>query len=211
MAFIPDSVIRSTKTVANVAAVVTTATKSILELLTPQNKNIFQILLYPQSPDPGETDPTSVATRVAFGILDTTVSTFFIQSLDIPMLGFEYVEYNERKGISNLVYPEEITVTFIENEVGVVRNYLDYWLSTIVQSDYGDSDGYTFKDNQNVSKKEALIMPMDGLAIPTIGWIKIRGMKYKGMENWSFAQNDGDPMIITATFSVDNVWIYNGI
>ena len=193
----------------NTIGILNKGTRTLLELLDPQNKNLFEILLYPKAVESNPTDIGSLAS----GALDSTITRLYIQNINFPFLGIEYETYNELKGTKGVTYPEDGTITFIENELGIVRNYLNRWLKEIIfpvkEKDATSGilrTNYVFTENQEGAKKNAIIMPLTGLGVPSTGWIKLEGLKYKSMENIEFSQGATDPMLITVTLSCDTVW-----
>jgi len=179
------------------------ATRYLLDLFDPQNRNLFEIILYPKVFS-AETLANSLTVAT-----DTVVARLHIQTITIPFLSLEYANYNEMKGVQTLIYPETVSITFIETELGVVRNYLNNWVKEIFfpSITLTAQESYVFMDNQEASKKNALIVPLMGIGIPNPGgFIKLTGLKFKSIDDLTFGHGEGDPMIITATFSVENVW-----
>lgn len=184
-------------------------TRTILEVFDAQNRNLFEILLYPKSV---EADPKDIL-NLGSAALDTIITRLHIQNLDIPFLGLSHESYNELKGVKDLEYPTSCSMTFIENEIGVVRNYLNHWLKEImfpvpeVDASSGvQRTSYVFTDNQEGAKKNAIIIPLMGIGAPSTGWIKLEGLKYEKMENITFDQGEAEPMRITCSFSLDSCW-----
>lgn len=175
-------------------------TKWLLQVLDPANKNLFEIIMF-----------MSTFTNLKMGlhsIMDFPIARIYVQSIDVPFMSFEYENYNEVKEIKDLKYPDEISITFVENEVGFVINYLNFWIQQIVQPDYlnGRPNAYYFKPDQNGVKKNGVIVPLMGLGLPLPGIITFKGLKPMGIENITFSHGDGDPLLITCKFSVDDVW-----
>lgn len=198
-----NGVIRTFKKVADVAAIpLNVAPKTILQLMDPQNKNNFEIIMYPEKPT------LSNALTIAS---DALVSKIYIRSLTIPFISLEYESYNEMKGVSNIVYPEEVLITFLEDETGIVRNHLDKWMKSIVFPNLAGG-GHLFADDQDKSKRTAIIVPMTGTAIPSAilfnGWIKMSGLKLKSIGDLSLGHEEQDIMLLEANFAVDSVWWY---
>lgn len=202
MSLLPDSVINGLKSLADKAGWANQGPRTIFELLDPQNKNVFQMVVYPS-------DLTNISfSQVGTILADNAISTLYVRSLNIPFIGFEYATHNQFKFMENILYPEEVAITFIEDEIGVVRKYLNSWFNEIVVPDPINYGSYRFRENQLASKKDAIILPQTGLGIPTIGkgWIKISGMKFKGISEITFGHEENEPLRIDAQFSVDKVW-----
>lgn len=171
--------------------------KALMELFDVQSKNIFEILLYPQNLS------LSIGS-VAGAALDTLMARFHIQSMTIPFVGIEYEKANEHKYVKDVIPPEECTLTFIENELGAVRNYMNSWVKSIMIPDL--KGGYFFNSDQLAPKKNALIIPQMSIGLPSTGWIEIQGLNYKSTADLEMGHSVADPMTLDVTFAVDNVW-----
>jgi hypothetical protein len=198
MSVFPDDVINATKTVADyTTGLINEGTKTLLQLLDPQNKNIFEMLIYPAS--------LSGLLSIGTAVLDTIVAKLHVQSITMNFPGIEYQTWNEEKVPTGVLYPEEISITFLENDLGIIRNYMDHWFEEILYVNPITGE-WVFRDNQVAAKKNAIIIPQMKVGLPSTAWIQITGMKYKVMEGITLSHADGDPMMLTVTFAVDNVW-----
>ena len=178
-----------------------TANKFLMELFDPQFKNIFEIILYPASITASLT--LEGLTGVGTAILDTTITRLHLQSITLAFKDLEYGDADITKFVKGLVRPTEVTLNLIENELGVVRNYLQYWLNEIIVED--PVFGYRFRDNQLASKKNAMIIPQMGTSLPSTAWVKLEGLKYKSQASQTFGHGETEPMIMEVTCSIDNV------
>jgi len=175
------------------------APKYGFELLDFQNKNQFLIFFYPSSLS------LSLSTAKTLS-MDNTITNLYIRSISIPFPSFEYEGLGAQKYISKLNYPEEVSITFIETELGIVKKYLASWFDDIVISDQKDpKKRFVFRDNQEMSKKDAMVMSQTRLGIPAPGWINLKGLKLKNIEDFNFDHDSGEFMTITASFSVEKV------
>jgi len=173
-----------------------------LETLDIQNKNIFELLMWPK-------DMISFKS-VAASAVDSIISRLYVTSITVPFVSFEYETYNEVKEIKDVVYPQQVTMILLDNEFAMTRTWINSWVkNSIITKPLFDPDGgYIFYDDQNGAKKNALLVPVGGLGIPnTGGWFKFEGLKPMSVDELTFAHNDGDPMLLTVQFSVDNVWM----
>jgi hypothetical protein len=202
MALLSPAITNRLKQVANVTGIQNEAVKDLLTVFDPQNKNLFEILLAPSN--------LSFSTA-GWAALDTTIMTLHCQSISAPLFSVKYDRFNHEQAAVDLDYPDNVTITFIENELSFVRLYLQKWMSETVNMRYysGIPGDYYFKDNQNAAKKTALVMPMTGMNIPSPCWLKLEGLRFASTEDWSFAQTDTDPMIISVTCAVDNVRLFS--
>lgn len=177
-------------------------TRYLLEVLDVQNKNLFELVLWP------EFSPTAnPVTTLAQGALDSAIARIYVQSITVPFLKFEYESYQEYKEIKDFVYPDTVSITFVENELGFVRNYIQNWFEMICRPDtQAGNNSYYFLPDQKAAKKNGVIVPLMGIGIPSPAVIKFYGLKPMSMEDITFDHKDGDPMMITVQFSVDNIW-----
>lgn len=180
------------------------ASKDLLNVFDPQNKNLFEVLLYPS--DISFSSPSTIA----LAGLDILLTRIYIQSIDVPFLNLDYQDYQEVKEVKDIIYPDSISITFIENELGFVRTYIAKWIETIIEPVKGAKNyenSYYFSPNQQGAKKNGVIVPFTGLGLPSFPVIKFWGLKPKSIENIIFSQGDGDPMLIVVSFNVDNTWL----
>jgi hypothetical protein len=190
------------KGVANISAIPTNAIKTLLEVFEPQNKNLFEVILAP-----GDLS----GANIAMAGLDTSITSLFCQSITTSLFSITYQRYNHEQAPSSLEYPDTVTINFLENDLAFVRIYMQKWMSDTVNLRYTSNipGDYVFKDNQDAAKKNALIIPQTSMGIPSPCWIKIEGMRYQSMEQLSFDQTAGDPMIIAVTCAVDNIKLFS--
>lgn len=199
------SAIRTLQKIVETFGVVNEGTALLLSLLDVQSKNIFEMLLYPQD---------LLSFRAA--AFDALVSKIHVQNLTIPFPSFEYDTANEEKYIKGIIYPEEVTITCVENELGILRNWLNSWIKDIAFP-MGDLNmaseaavrsvkgGWVFRDDQQISKKNAMIILQMGSGLPSTGWVKMEGLKLKSTGDLEIGHGIGDPMMIDITCAVDNV------
>jgi len=200
MAIISDGLIQTTKKAADVLGKISEARKVLLQVFNPANKNVFELLLYPQN------FPTSV-TGVALASLDTALASLYIQSIQVSFFSLEYTQFGHQKSVTELQFPEEVTFTFLENETGFVRSYVNKWIKETVFYDFMGDSGYIFEDNQDAAKKTAIIIPQSGLGIPSLAWIRMSGLRFKSLGELTFGQAEGDPMFLDVTCACDQIWI----
>jgi len=192
------------KKAADALALPTLAAKELLQIFSPQNKNLFEMILYPEN--------LSVS-AIGWAALDTAMTTVFIQSIDMNFFGIEYERYNHEQGAKDIVYPEEATLHLIDNEEAFVRLYLQKWMADTValRTFSGIPGDYVFANNQDAAKKTAIIIPQMGTGLPSLCWIRIDGMRFKSMESITLAQDSGEPLIISVQVAVDNVSLMSPI
>ena len=200
---INSGMIDGIKKAADMAAYASTIPgKAVMELFSPQNKNLFEILLFPET----FTSPKAFLQAAE----DTLMAKFYIKNINMSFIGLEYEEMGGVKALKEVVYPDSITLTLIEDEKGFVRRYVANWLEDIIYKPlFSFETGHKFYDDQEKSKKTALVMPFSGLNVPSMGWIRIKGLKYKSQGDISLGHDDTDFMTIDLVCSCDSVaWYY---
>ena len=201
MALISDNVINKYKKVVDIAGVLNEVDRAALTLTTLQHKCLFEILIYP------EEFPNLFSSPKAFLLagMDFAVTRLYLYAInDIPIIGQEYKRSGGYQFVKDLVYPDSFTCTFLETGLGVVKKYFRYWQEVITSYDEYSRD-YVFNDNQNKSKRTAILIPQQSDVLPSLEWIKIDGMKIKSVTGIGYDHASGENEIITAEFSCDNI------
>lgn len=191
------------------------ATKTLIALETFQNKCQFEILIYPEVLFKSSTTNMSAKDKVKLAGENIKITASIAKSVlifrqylyainDIPMVGYDFQRVGGKQYIKDTVYPEEFSCTFLENQQGSVKGFLREWQDLIATYDETSRD-YYYNDNQQISKKHAVIMPQNTDMIPGGEWIKIDGMKIKTVTGITYDHAQGDNELITATFSADNI------
>jgi hypothetical protein len=186
----------------NTAGLLNKGTRHLLELFNPQNMNVFEVILTPTYPASSWKEGIDIAGG-------NYLAKLHLKSIGTTFTSIEYDNLNEVKGTKGVVYPEEITLTFIENQEGAVRNFLNSWFKQIIftnELSIGGNAQWVFKDNQLASEKNAIIIPLQRTGTPSGAWIQINGLKLKNVGALEFSQESAEMMVITATCKVDNIW-----
>jgi len=208
---IANSVINGYKSVVDAAAILNEADIALASTFSLQHKCLFEMLIYP------ETFPKTPG-GIALSVLDTIMMRVNLYAInDIPLTGFEYQRSGGRQFLKDLVYTDTFSCTFLENSFGNVKGYFRKWEEEIVTFSKGSSLGfknlrgdYLFKDDQDASKKTAIIIPMQPDMLPSPEWIKIDGMKFKNVTGIGYDHASGENEIITAEFTCDNIRLSQG-
>lgn len=204
------------KVADNTVGLINRAERFLIENIDPANKNLFQFILYPKILD-DKTLATGFINDLASNLgtlaLDTLIAQIYLRSVDLSFLEVEYEQLNEIKVPKKLNFPDSIVLNILEDEFGTVGNYLYKWMNSIVfpvnENDFQSSVtrvNYYWVDNQEATKKNATLIPQSGIGLPSLRYIRIYGLKYKGIENITYDHKDGDPLIYTVNCSVDSVW-----
>ncbi len=219
---LPDSVITSLDYIRKPFGLINMGIKEIFSLIDFQSLNQFEIIFIQKytkesstKPQASSTSAQGVASQLfssvgnvlgkvnTSAILDQAVATFLADSITPQFSGIEYERNSHKNYVKELTHPEEISITFIETEMGTVRTWIDAWQDEIFEV---TTDGRVrWKNNQEASKKDCWIIPQTRMGLPTFA-IKVCGMKFKDIDPPTFAQNEGEPMKLNVTFSVDMCW-----
>ena len=103
----------------------------------------------------------------------------------------------------NIEKVDEITLTFIDSELGPVRSYLMGWLNLIA---YKGVDGkYIFRDNQEAAKKNAIILLQTTKVVPSPSAIRITGMRPSSLGSLTVGHAEEEPFTLTVSFNIDAI------
>ena len=161
----------------------------------------------------------------ALALLGNKITSLYLQSITLPS-SFT-IEYDEISKLpKSLVKPEQVSMTFIEDEQATVWRYLQTWRKTIAYAAPPSSSNafgsavkaflsqeveYVFADNQLASERVAILLPGKATdSTLTYGTgkfprIMMYGLKFKGMEDLTFSNEEGGNLTYTANFSVKEV------
>jgi hypothetical protein len=196
----PQPVIEGFKDAADIAGLPNQAQRYLLEMLDPQNKNTFEILFSPVSLG---SNPVQIAKSIAAAAGDTLITRLHLQSLSF---GFDGVEFDRAGSVKtyakNMERANEVTITFIENDLALVRNYILYWQEQVVSFDNKTND-YVFLEDQEFAKKNCKILLQMGSGLPSPSWITIYGLRPKKIGDVTIGHAETDPWFMEVTFSVD--------
>jgi hypothetical protein len=200
MSIIPNNIINAYKKTVDTLALTQEADNLYYASLSLQHKCLFNILLYPDSES-----FLNILNPFSTTASDFIVSRYFIYAInDIPLLGFEYQRFGGFQTVKDTIYPDQFSITFIEDELGKMKGYFRKWIDEITT--YIPSKGiYVFKDNQLASKKTAIIMPNSTDTLPGTEWVKITGMKPKNITGIGYDHASSEHELITVEFTCDNI------
>ena len=114
-----------------------------------QQKNKFKFLLIPNFDSFKIPSAPSIITSVLSGanaLLGNTVMSTYLQSVTFPSsFGIEYHELT--KTAKGLIRPEQVSMTFLEDENGSVWRYFQDWRKSIAYVAPQKAGGFKNKDN----------------------------------------------------------------
>jgi hypothetical protein len=200
MAFLPlpPAVSNTYKKTVDVLGIVNEADILASTYAQLQHKCLFDIIIISE---PGYSGIRSGIAAVSSALM---VRKNLYAINDIPLFGLDYQRSGGFQFIKDSVYPDSFSCTFLENNMGTVKGYLRSWLNEIAIYDSKTRD-YIFDDNQEKSKKIAIIIPQSPDVLPGTEWIRIEGMKLKAITGIGYDHASGENEIITAEFSCDNI------
>lgn len=201
---IADKVTNTYKQGVDAAALVNKASVDILSNISLQNKCAFEILIYPKS------FPTTTGGVALTAVESLIMRTYLYSVEDIILTGFEYQRSGGVQWVKDLIYPEMVTFSFLETGLGVVKSYLRKWMDEIAVNVPMVINGtlqndYVFRDNQDETKRNAIIIPMQSDAIPSAEWIYIEGLKFKNVGGIGYDHSSPDFELLTVQFTCDSV------
>jgi hypothetical protein len=209
-----------------------------LAKLDLQQKNKFKVLMFPSydsfftgTTAGGIAGGASALAGGALALLGNVVTSLYLQSITLPSsFSIEYEEIS--KVPKGLVKPEQVSMTFLEDEKGTVWRYLQTWRKTIayvaplkantdargagllnsaINTLLSAESEYVFADNQLASERIAILLPGKASdSTLTYGTAKfprimLYGLKFKGIEDLTFSNEEAGNLTYNATFSVREV------
>lgn len=179
----------------------------------------------------------NVGANALGSVVDILVTRLYIDNIDFPGgISFEYERVNGNNYVKGVSYPDEVTMTFLEDEKGTVRRYLTEWIGSVAVpsvSNLGalasavDATGisvagnanvkegtYTFKDNQEQAKRTGLLLMKNASEsdFPLPGFdkyprIMFYGLVIKANPTYSIGHEKTDHMAYNVLFSIDEIKI----
>lgn len=196
--------------------------KTIFSNIEWQSSFRFEVLMSRQSnllTDFSIGDPTKLsnisreATDPANAIAANAnpLMTFHLRSITVPNESFEYETINYYKRVKNITYPDTVTMNFLEDDYGTVRNYIQFLNEGIYA--VSPSGQFVFKDYQKGNNYKAVVYTKNSYGANTAnfknGWLILNGLKYQSSSEVQLSHENRDFMSFDITFSVENVKYYN--
>jgi len=191
-----ESLIQQTKKTVDMATVLTKGTVELLTTMELQHKNQFEMIATPF----GSIDAISLLQSTA----NNAIFKLYVQTVEVTFVSFSYERADNVQYLKDVEYPESVRMTFLEDDLGIVRNWISNMMMTVA---YVNDDGtFVFRNDQNAAKFNVVLIPLTKMGIPSGGWIQLQGLKYMSSEGISFDQSSTENMIIDVTFACDNCW-----
>lgn len=197
----PQSVIQGFKTVAEAAGTINEGQRNLMELLDPQNKNTFEVIFTPNSTGTNALQIAKISARIARDIL---ITRLHLQTLSFGFDGTSFESADTVTYVKMMERVNEVTMTFIENDLAIMRNYIMDWQEDVVKFNKLQNN-YIFKEDQEFAKRNCKIFLQMGSQVPSPGWITIHGLRPKKIGDLTIGHAEGDPWFMEVTFTCDYI------
>jgi hypothetical protein len=180
-------------------------TFNLLTQIDFQFKNQFECFFYPGS-----------ITDAVGSVVDSVMARLFLYSITIPSYGFEYKKVEGTSFVSSAIYPETVTMTFLEDAYGLTRRWIQYWMSLVATpyefnysaNTWGSDKRYwgrVFKENQKAAKKNATILLTTYKQLSLYPRIMLYNLRPQSIEEVTIGHEEHDDLRISLVCSVDEV------
>ena len=163
------------------------------------------------------------------------ISRFHIQKVSVPFANYVYTRVGNRQYVTDVEYPNEVTLTFLEDSDNSVGKYLMHWMNEIHDMDGGSLGGLIsgalsliggiagssvnankamaqkFQSDPGLAKKNATIIPHDADGNASDIWYVLEGLSIKTIEPLEYAYGEGDPVAWSVVCAIDNTTTMSGI
>ena len=201
MPLLPQSVIKGMKSAAEAVGTIHQAQRYLMELLDTQNKNTFEIIIYPAK---FGTSAGQIAKQAAMAALNTLIARLHLQTISFGFDGIGFESADTKMYAKMMERANEVTITFIENDLGILRNYIMNWQDDVAEFSAVDNE-YVFKEDQEFAKRNCKIFLQMGSGLPSPGWIVINGMRPKKIGDLTIGHGEAEPWFMDVTFVCDNI------
>lgn len=187
-----------------------------LSELDLQQKNRWKFFIFPSQEAFQSANPAGLA----LGLIGNLVTTLYLVDIDFPgSLTFNYEASGAAFYLKGITHPEEITMTFLEDEKATVWRYMNIWRKSIayvepwqgsspVGNTFINSDiSYVFADNQRASERIGMLLFGDGedKKFSKFPRIMFYGLKFKAIGSMQASNSEGGNMKITVQMSVREI------
>ena len=181
-----------------------------------QQKNKFKLLMIPSMQGISTINSGSGALGAGLALAGNLVTTLYCQSVEFPSsLNLEYDEVG--KYVKMINRPEDIKLTFIEDEKATVWRYLQTWrksiayaappsggfFSSAVSTLFSSKVEYVLADNQAAGERIGILLLGNikgtGYKFPRIMFY---GLKFKGLDNLTIGYTEENNLTYSLTLAV---------
>lgn len=188
-----------------------------LSELDLQQKNRWKFFIFPSQEAFQSANPAGLA----LGLSGSLVTLLYL--IDIDFAGsatFNYESSGAAFFLKGITHPEEITMTFLEDEKATVWKYMNIWRKSIAYVEpwkgkigvsantFISSDvSYVFADNQRASERIGMLLFGDGedKTFSKFPRIMFYGLKFKAIGDMQASNSEGGNMKLTVQMSVREI------
>lgn len=205
--------------------------KGIVDLLSStldlQQKNQFECILINEVSNTFSGGPSvggisastvgNVALSSGQSLVDSVMARVFLNSITIPSYGYEYKKIEGTSFVSAALYPETVTMGFLEDVYGLTRRWIQYWMSNVAvpyefsystdQSNTLSYYGRIFKEDQRSARKNATILLTGHNNIPYYPRIMLYGLRPQTIEEVTIGHEEQEKLVLNLVCSVDEIKI----
>ena len=178
-----------------------------------QSVNQYEVLIIRPNAD----GQFGTAGAVAGSVIDTVFAKIFIYGSTIPSFGYEKASLKGTSYAKHPLYPDTITLVFLEDAYGIARRYIQNWINDVAtpykfQLESGNKKvtyrSRIFADNQRLAKRNVnfLMTTFNNLPIyPRITCFGVFPLSVGELELNN--ESGGEKMLLTLTCSVDDIFV----
>jgi hypothetical protein len=185
-----------------------------------QYKNQFECLISNQVSNTftgGDLASTAgnVALSAGTSLIDNVMAKVFLNSITIPSYGYEYRKIEGTSFVASAIYPESVTLSFLEDTYGITRRWIQYWMTNVAvpyEFDYKVDDsnsvkyhGRIFKENQRAAKKDATVLLTGNDNIPYYPRIMLYGLRPQSVEEVTIGHEEQEKLTLNLVCSIDEI------
>lgn len=187
-----------------------------LSELDLQQKNRWKFFIFPSQEAFQSANPAGLA----LGLIGNLVTTLYLVDIDFPgSLTFNYEASGAAFYLKGITHPEEITMTFLEDEKATVWRYMNIWRKSIAYVEPWQGKGavgntiinsdvsYVFADNQRASERIGMLLFGDGedKKFSKFPRIMFYGLKFKAIGSMQASNIEGGNLKLTVQMSVREI------
>ena len=187
-----------------------------LSKLDLQQKNRWKFFIFPSQ----EAFTKADVTGIGLGVLGNLITTLYLIDIDFPAsLTINYESAGSSFYIKGMTHPEEITMTFLDDENATVWRYLNIWRKSIAYIEPWRGSGavgntllnsnvsYVFADNQRASERIGMLLYGDAedKKFSKFPRIMFYGLKFKNIGNIQASNTEYGNLKYTVTLSVREI------
>lgn len=187
-----------------------------LSELDLQQKNRWKFFIFPSQ----EAFQSGSPAGLSLGLAGNLVTTLYLIDIEFPgSLSFIYEAMGASFHLKGMNHPEEITMTFLDDEKATVWRYMNIWrksiayvepwqgkgsvANTVVNSDIN----YVFADNQRASERIGMLLYGDAedKKFSKFPRIMFYGLKFKAIGDMQASNTEGGNLKLTVQMSVREI------